>query len=59
LEKNNITILNAVNVFDQTKDAVYVDSCCHYNQAGKVVFSDYVGRSILEALRKDERKKKK
>jgi hypothetical protein len=59
LEKNNINILNAVNVFDQTKDAVYVDSCCHYNQAGEVIFSDYVGRSILEALRKDERKKKK
>jgi hypothetical protein len=51
--------LNAVNVFDQTKDAVYVDSCCHYNQAGEVIFSDYVGSSILEALRKDERNKKK
>ncbi|MBD1826341.1 hypothetical protein NDI47_15360 [Microcoleus vaginatus GB1-A2] len=59
LEKNNINILNAVNVFDRAKDAVYVDSCCHYNQAGQVIFSDYVGRSILEALRKDERKKKK
>jgi hypothetical protein len=59
LEKNNINILNAVNVFDRTKDAVYVDSCCHYNQAGEVIFSDYVDRSILEALRKDERKKKK
>lgn len=59
LEKNNIDILNAVNVFDKTKDAVYVDSCCHYNQTGEVVFSNYVGRSILEALRKDEIKKKK
>jgi hypothetical protein len=59
LEKNNINILNGVNVFDRTKDAVYVDSCCHYNQAGEVIFSDYVGRSILEALGKDERKKKK
>ena len=59
LEKNNINILNAVNVFDRTKDAVYVDSCCHYNKAGEVIFSDYVGRSILEALRKDETKKKK
>jgi len=59
LKKNNINILNAVNVFDRTKDAVYVDSCCHYNQAGEVIFSDYVDRSILEALRKDERKKKK
>jgi hypothetical protein len=59
LKKNNINILNAVNVFDRTKDAVYVDSCCHYNKAGEVIFSDYVDRSILEALRKDERKKKK
>lgn len=59
LEKNNIKLVNAVNVFDKTKDAVYVDSCCHYNQAGEVVFSNYVGRSILESLRKDERNKKK
>jgi uncharacterized ubiquitin-like protein YukD len=59
LEKNHIDILNGVNVFDKTKDAVYVDSCCHYNKAGEVIFSDYVGSSILEVLRKDERKKKK
>jgi hypothetical protein len=59
LQKNNINILNAVKVFDQTKEAVYVDSCCHYNQAGEVIFSDYVGSSILEAWRKDERNKKK
>ena len=58
LEKNNIDILNGVNVFDKTRDAVYMDSCCHYNQAGEVIFSDYVGSSILEVLRKDERKKK-
>lgn len=59
LEKNNVDILNAVNVFDNTKDAVYVDSCCHYNQSGEVVFSNYVGSSILEGLRKEERKKNK
>jgi hypothetical protein len=59
LRKNNIDILNGVSIFDKTKEAVYVDSCCHYNQAGEVIFSDYVGSSILEALRKDERKKKK
>lgn len=59
LAKNNINLVNAVNVFDQTKDAVYVDSCCHYNQAGEVVFSNYVGGEILERLRKEERNKKK
>ncbi|MEG4342830.1 hypothetical protein QUB70_05980 [Microcoleus sp. A003_D6] len=59
LQKNNINILNGVNVFDKTKDAVYVDSCCHYNKAGEVVFSNYVGSSILESLRKDEARSKK
>ncbi|HEY9301465.1 MAG TPA: hypothetical protein VIQ31_34895 [Phormidium sp.] len=59
LEKNNINILNAVNVFDKNKEAVYVDSCCHYNKAGEVIFSNYVGRSILECLRKDEARSKK
>ncbi|MEG4286891.1 hypothetical protein QUB68_27690 [Microcoleus sp. A006_D1] len=59
LQKNNINILNGVKVFDKTKDVVYVDSCCHYNQAGEVVFSNYVGSSILESLRKDEARSKK
>lgn len=59
LKKNKIDLVNAVTAFDNTKDAVYVDSCCHYNETGAVIFSDYVGSSILEALRKDERKKKK
>ncbi|MEG4068124.1 hypothetical protein QUA42_12500 [Microcoleus sp. Pol11C2] len=59
LEKNNINLVNAVNVFDKTKDAVYVDSCCHYNQAGEVVFSNYVGRSLLESLRKAQPRSKK
>ena len=59
LQKNNINILNGVKVFDKTKDAVYLDSCCHYNKAGEVVFSNYVGSSILESLRKDERRNKK
>lgn len=59
LQKNNINILNGVKVFDKTKDAVYVDSCCHYNQAGEVIFSNYVGSSILESLRKDEARSNK
>ena len=59
LQKNNINILNGVKVFDKTKDTVYVDSCCHYNQAGEVIFSNYVGSSILESLRKDRARNKK
>ena len=59
LEKNKIDIFNGVKVFDKTKDAVYVDSCCHYNKTGEVIFSNYVGSSILEALRKDEARSNK
>lgn len=59
LAKNKVNVLNAVNVFDNTKDIVYVDSCCHYNQDGEVIFSDYIGRSILEKLRKEAPKRKK
>ncbi|MEG3878815.1 hypothetical protein QT972_15660 [Microcoleus sp. herbarium7] len=59
LQKNKINILNGVKVFDKTKEAVYVDSCCHYNKAGEVIFSNYVGSSILESLRKDRARNKK
>ncbi|MEG5000105.1 hypothetical protein [Microcoleus sp. B4-D4] len=59
LEKNKINIFNGVKAFDKTKDVVYVDSCCHYNQAGQAIFSNYVGRSILEYLQKNEARSKK
>ncbi|NJK76530.1 MAG: hypothetical protein HC942_24230 [Microcoleus sp. SU_5_6] len=59
LAKNKVNVLNAVNIFDKTKEIVYVDSCCHYNEAGEVIFSDYIGRSILEKLRKESPKRKK
>lgn len=59
LRKNKIDILNGVNIFDRTKEPVYVDSCCHYNQVGEVIFSDYVGSSILEAWRKEEGRRKR
>ncbi|NJR21061.1 MAG: hypothetical protein HC786_02200 [Richelia sp. CSU_2_1] len=59
LKKNNVNVLNGVNIFDKTKDIVYVDSCCHYNKAGEAIFSDYIGQSILEKLRKESPKRKK
>ena len=59
LQKNKINIFNGVKVFDKTKDVVYVDSCCHYNQSGQEIFSNYVGSSILESMRKDQARSKK
>lgn len=59
LQKNKINIFNGVKVFDKTKDVVYVDSCCHYNQSGQEILSNYVGSSILESMRKDEARSNK
>ncbi|OCQ91677.1 hypothetical protein BCD67_09220 [Oscillatoriales cyanobacterium USR001] len=51
LKKNNVQIFDAVNIFDSTKETVYVDSCCHYNKRGEKIFADYVGSSIFESIK--------
>lgn len=51
LRKDGVTVITGVNIFDQTKEAVYVDTCCHYNQRGSEIFSTFVADSILAALR--------
>lgn len=51
LRKAGVTVISAVNVFDRTKEAVYVDTCCHYNQRGSEIFSNFVADSILAAMR--------
>jgi hypothetical protein len=50
LRNAGVSIFNAVNVFDETRDIMYVDNCCHYTDAGNEVFSRYIGQSIVTAL---------
>ena len=57
LESNGVKIFNAVNVFDQTKDVVYGDMCCHYNDAGNDVLARYIGQSIVTVLNTSQRAK--
>ncbi|HLO51110.1 MAG TPA: hypothetical protein VK211_22035 [Kamptonema sp.] len=54
LQKNNVRIFDAVNIFDKTKESVYIDSCCHYNKRGEEIFANYVGSSILNKLRSEK-----
>ena len=49
LRDSGVKVFNTVEVFDETKDPVYLDNCCHYNRVGLGVFSDYVARSIVNA----------
>lgn len=45
-----VTLFNGVNVFDETGDAVYIDTCCHYTDAGNEVFSRFIGQSLVTYL---------
>jgi len=50
LKDAGVKIFNAVNVFDEIRDIVYEDNCCHYTDAGNEVFSRYIGQSIVTTL---------
>ncbi len=50
LKRENIPIFNATEIFDNVNEIVYIDSCCHYNQAGNQVFANYIADSIVGFL---------
>jgi hypothetical protein len=51
LQAAGVKVFSAANVFDETRDTVYRDNCCHYNDAGNDVLSRYIGQSIVTALK--------
>src|ERR1051325_5127766 len=51
LKSRGVKVINAVNVFDETAEDVYVDSCCHYNRTGNDVFARFVANQIVESLK--------
>ena len=50
LQAAGVKVFNAVNVFDETRDVVYRDNCCHYNDLGNDILSHYIGQSIVMVL---------
>lgn len=50
LQARGVKVFNAVNVFDETRDLVYSDVCCHYSDAGNDILSRYIGQSIVTVL---------
>jgi len=51
LQAAGVRVFNAANVFDETRDIVYRDNCCHYNDLGNDVLSRYIGQSVVTALK--------
>jgi hypothetical protein len=50
LKNAGVKVINAVAVFDETSEGVYVDSCCHYNRLGNEVFARFVAEQIAKSL---------
>jgi len=50
LKKAGVNVVNATNVFDETSENVYVDSCCHYNRAGNEIFAKFVAGQIVKSF---------
>jgi hypothetical protein len=45
-----VNLFNGVNAFDEAGDAMYIDTCCHYTDAGNEVFSRFIGQSLVTYL---------
>jgi hypothetical protein len=50
LQAAGVKVFSAVEVFDDTKEIVYRDNCCHYNELGNDILARYIGQNILQAL---------
>lgn len=51
LRAHGVRVLDATSLFDEAKEPVYSDDCCHYNQRG----NDRLAQAIAEAMLSDGR----
>ena len=45
-------IVSGVAMFDDQRDAMYVDNCCHYSKAGETILANFVADQVVQALAK-------
>ncbi|HKR60541.1 MAG TPA: hypothetical protein VJS64_12470, partial [Pyrinomonadaceae bacterium] len=57
LRAEGVGVFSAVGIFDESSDIVYVDNCCHYNEAGLRMLSNYVSRTVVTGQRTNTRAK--
>jgi hypothetical protein len=51
LQQSGVRLFNAVDAFDDVKEPVYVDNCCHYNAFGQKIFAEFVAPRIVSGLK--------
>jgi hypothetical protein len=50
LKTNHVNAFSAVGIFDNVKETVYIDKCCHFNRLGNELFADFIAHSILKEI---------
>ena len=45
---------NGAQILDDTKEIVYIDSCCHYTEVGENILSEFIANSIFTTLTANE-----
>ena len=45
-------VVSGVAMFDDRPDAMYVDNCCHYTNAGETILANFVADQVVKALAK-------
>ena len=58
LRQNGVNFFNGVKILDDTKEIVYIDSCCHYTELGENILSEFIANSILTTFKEEGRSKK-
>lgn len=53
LKESRVNVFSTVNVFDDIKNPVYIDNCCHYNKLGNEILLNYMSKSIADTLARD------
>src|SRR5262249_50765472 len=46
LKARGVSVVSAVEIFDDVKETMYSDSCCHLNQGGNDRLADFVAREM-------------
>lgn len=55
LREANVNIFNGVNIFDEEKEVVYRDACCHYNFIGDIILENFVVNSIKNVMENQDK----
>ena len=50
LQQAGVKVFNEANVFDDAKDMVYIDNCCHYTRNGNSIFAAQLALIITTHL---------